>query len=512
MRRTVTALTLALLLCLSGCGSTAVQPETSAPEPTPDAAPSGEQTPFTLPYDPNAQLHPITGTNRSNLVLASLVYQGLFELDNTFTPHGVLCETASASEDGLLWTLTLADAAFSDGSPVTAADVVCSLELARGSELYADRLSGIKSIREGGDETVLISLDRPNSSLPSLLDTPIIRDPGDGSMPLGTGAYRFAEDDGPLRLTRCGGAPASAPEEIALTAIENADDLICAFDAGDVSLVVSDLTGSNALGYSSGYEAFHYPTTTMLYVGFQTGSGPCRDAAVRQILARSFDRDTVTMSLLAGHGSATCLPISPRSALYSADREDAGAFDPNAADALTHAGYTRGSDGLWYHGRSPLSLTFIVNTDNSFKLKIAEYLCEQLTRSGLQVDLQKLSWEDYLTALERGAFDLYLGEVTLTADFDLTALLTPTGTLNYGGYSNSGMTALLEQWRADGQAQTLSALLDQFQTDAPFAPLCFKDHSVLTQWRSVTGLTPTRQNPFYHLESLRFRAYSTDQN
>lgn len=508
VRRTLTVLILVLALLLTACGKPA-QVADPQPDPTPSPTPAVQQTDFTLPYYPGASLHPITGSNRANLILSNLVYQGLFELDNSFSAHGVLCSQFSVSEDGLVWTFTLGSHVFSDGSPVTADDVVRSLEQAAGSALYAGRLANVQSIRATEDGCVALTLFRPNSALPALLDIPIIRDREDGSMPLGTGAYTFVEDDGPLRLARRATAPETLPAEIPLFPIESADDLIYAFDAGTVSMVVSDLTGANTLGYSSGYEVFSYPTTTMLYVGFQAKSGPCKNPLVRRAVSRSFDRSTVTDSLLAGHGVATCLPVSPHCELYNPTCEEAGSFSTLAEELFAQTGYAAGDDGLLYSGRVPLSLTFIVNTDNSFKLTVAEYLTRQLTDLGITVRLQKLAWDDYLTALERGTFDLYLGEVTLTADFDLTALLAADGHLNYGGYTNPETDALLAQLREvdeSGRRAASDALLEQFLADAPLAPLCFKNHAVLTQWRSVSGLTPTRQNPFYDLESLRFRA------
>lgn len=501
VRRTLTALILILALCLAGCTGETPQPAVE-PEASPSPTPTAVRRDFTLPYYPDASLHPITGNNRSNLVLASLVYQGLFELDNAFTPHGVLCGSSAVSEDALTWTFTLTDAVFSDGTPLTAGDVVSSLELARTSTLYAGRLSDVREITAGEGGTVVVTLTRPNGALPALLDIPVIRDSGNGSMPLGTGPYAFVEDDGPLRLARQSSASETAPEEISLYPVQGADELIYAFDSGEVTLVVSDLTGANALGYSSGYEVFNYPTTTMLYVGFRADGGPCRDALIRQAVSRSFDRDTVTASLLAGYAEATCLPVSPRSNLYSPAHEQAGGYDPAAAAGLlAQAGYTAGEDGLLYQGRTALSMTFVVNTDNSFKLTIAEYLTGQLSDLGVSVELKKLAWDDYLAALESGNFDLYLGEVTLTADFDLTPLLGRDGSLNYGGYANAETEALTEALRAAAEEErprAAAALLDLFQADAPLAPLCFKSHSVLTQWQAVPGMEPTRQNPFYH--------------
>ena len=504
MRRTLITLTLCFVLGLSACSDAPVAaPEEPVVSPSPETTAEPQQ--FTLPYYPDANLHPILGDNRANMVLTSLVYQGLFELDNSFTPHGVLCSDYSVSDDKLIWTFSLSDKTFSDGSPVTADDVVFSLQTARSSNLYANRLADVQTIFAGADNTVVLTLIRPNMQLPVLLDIPVIRDFQDGSMPLGTGPYRFEEDTGPLRLVREEFAPDTIPEEIPLLAIESADDLIYAFDAGNISLTISDLTGANALGYSAGYEAFAFPTTTMLYVGFRAADGPCADPLVRQAISRSFDRDTVAASLLAGHAAATCLPVSPRSTLYSSAHEKAGGYDPAAAAALlTEAGYTKGDDGLLHRGRSALSLTFVVNTDNSFKLAIAEYLTGQLTDMGMDVTLKKLAWDDYLTALSSGEFDLYLGEVTLTADFDLSALLDAEGSLNFGGYQSPEMDTAQLILRSAGVGELL--LFDQFLADAPFAPLCFKEYAVLTQWQAVSGLEPTRQNPFYNLASLRFNA------
>lgn len=509
MGKRLIALSLTCILFLAGCSNTAGQPS-AQPEPTPTPSTQPAAADFTLPYQPNASLHPITGTNKTNLAFSSLVYQGLFELDNTFTPHGVLCSGQSSDASGLIWTLSLAEAFFSDGSAVTADDVVRSLTAARSSELYAPRFRDVQSIAATDISTVTITLSRPNSALPALLDIPIIRDSSDGSMPLGSGPYRFVENDGPLHLLRNPSAPENVPEKIFLYPVTAADKLIYAFDAGEVSMVVSDLTGANALGYSSGYETFDYPTTTMLYVGFQTSWGVCSNAMIRRALSFCFDRETVSDSLLAGHADPTCLPFSPRCALHSETYEQQESYDPDiAAQLLSDAGYDAGEDGLLYRYGSPLSITFIVNTDNPFKVTIAEYLADELTQLGIAVELKKLSWDDYMYALNYGLFDLYLGEVALTADFDLTPLLEPNGGLNYGRYSNPETSGLLNTLRACSKEE-LSSAVDafsaQFAVDCPLAPLCFKEHSVLTQWQTLSGLNPTRQNPFYQLKSLRFRA------
>ena len=77
-----------------------------------------------------------------------------------------------------------------------------------------------------------------------------------------------------------------------------------------------------------------------------------------------------------------------------------------------------------------------MNSENSSKVAAAQRIVDQLSGAGVSISLERLSWTDYLAALERGDFDLYLAEVRLTADFDLTQLVGTRGGLNYGGWSD----------------------------------------------------------------------------
>lgn len=490
-------LALTLGLTCAGCGEE-VEETTPTPQPTPELL----EEEFALPRT-QSSLHPILGSDQTNLTLAPLIWEGLFALDQSFTPQPLLCQSYGVSEDGLTWTFTLrSGVTFSDGTPLTAEDVSKSLLLAQGANSrFAGRLSQVQSINAQDESTLVITLTSPNGGLPALLDIPIVR--GEGDVPLGTGPYRLegqgeeaglvARDDWwrqlPLPL-----------ERIPLRTVGGADELIHAFDTKEVGLVTTDLTGTNSLGYSSGYEVWDFPSTTMLYVGFQTRSGPCQEAAVRRALLRGLDRATVANTLYARHAQAAALPISPSSPLYDQDLAQQLDYSPQAMEELLlQAGYTK-EEGVFVKGGSPLSLTLLVNVDSAFKSNTARYLAETLTQLGVTVEVQALPWADYLSALEEGAFDLYLGETQLMADFDLNFLVGQGGSMNYGGYVDGSIQGLLSAFRGAQEGARPQAALNLCQAlcqSAPIAPLCFKMGTVLTQWGQVTGLTPTRQDAFY---------------
>lgn len=456
---------------------------------------------FALPYYPGG-FHPYVETARVNLTLLPLLYQGLFALDEHFAPQNELCGSYTVSEDGLTWTFQLAEAFFSDGTPLTGEDAAASLEEARRSERYALRLKDILRVT-AGEGTVAVALARPNGALPSLLDVPIIRETQDSQRPLGTGPYVLSGEEDNLALTARPGRGMPL-ETIPLRAITAGDDLVYAFDAQEVSLVDTDLTGTDTLGWSGRYETTDYATTTLLYLGCNTASAPCREQEVRQALLRSFDRESAAKNQLAGHAAAAALPIHPAAEGYDAALAGAlGQDNEKARELLTQAGWSRGEGEKLEKGRQQLKLRLLVNQENVYKAALAQVLAQSMENLGCVVTVEKLPWEEFLSALEKGEFDLYLGETTLTADFDLEALISPEGTLNYGGYSDPEAMTLLETWRgATGEARTRAAraLYAHLAQTAPILPICFKNGSVLTQWGQTEGVTPTRGNVFFGIE------------
>lgn len=211
------------------------------------------------------------------------------------------------------------------------------------------------------------------------------------------------------------------------------------------------------------------------------------------------------MALLSRHAQAAALPVPPDSPLYDETLAQRRSYSPQAlSELLTQAGYEKDGDGLWGKGRRTLALTFLVNTDNTFRLAVAEYLAEELTRSGITVDLQKLSWADYQKALSAGKFDLYLGATALSADFDPGLLTKAGGSLNFGAFQSGEIGALLAAYQRASGAERESAarsLWEGLEREVPFTVLCFKNQSVLTQWGAVSGLSPTQNNPFSGIEN-----------
>ena len=497
----LSALFLALLLILTGCGTQMPDASgSSAGSASGDVSqePAPAAVPFTLAVYPEFSLHPTLAANRANLTLSPLLYESLFTVDAAFQAQPVLCQNHTASEDKLVWTFTLRSGiTFSDGTPLTGQTVADALNLARSAQgRYAQRLADIISVTapEDAPRQVVITLRRPNGALPLLLDIPIAL--GAEERPAGTGPYVLSESG--LSLTARerwwqSGEKALPIQSIPLHAVNKSDELIYAFDAGEVSLVDADLMATNAMGYGGNYQTWDYGTTDFLYLGFNIHQGPCRSPQVRQTLAMAVDRSAIASVIYANHAIASPLPVHPASPLYSSEAaSSAPVCDPEALA-------TRLEDQRLQNQ----AFILLVNSENIAKASAAQRVAYQLNAAGLTVELRQLPYEDYASALAQGNFDLYLGETVLTADFDLSPLLGSAGALNYGGWRDGETDGLLYALHAaalEDRPAAAENLFVRLNDQMPIVPIAFKSGSVLTQWGRLTGLSPVRGNVFYQIE------------
>ncbi len=494
----LTALFFVLLLSLSACGG-GDSPAVSGSSPgdvSQETVQPPKVLPFTLAFYPEYSLHPTLAGNRTNLTLTPLLYESLFTVDTSFQAQPLLCGSYTVSEDKLVWTLNLRPGiTFSDGTPLTGQAAADALNLARApGSRYRERLAGVAAItvQDESPNQLVITLGRPNGSLPLLLDIPIAL--GNGERPAGTGPYVLSEDG--LSLTARSGwwqKDKSLPiQSIPLRTVSESDELIYAFDGGEISLVDVDLMATNATGYGGNYQTWDYPAADFLYLGFNTQAGIFRSADARRAVWLAVDRDTIATTIYANHAISTLLPVHPASGLYQPGSESL-AYNPEALAAQVEELRLKDS-----------SLVFLVNSENVAKAAAAQLIAYQLETAGLVVELRQLPFEEYTAALTTGAFDLYLGEMMFTADFDLAPLLSSAGALNYGGWRGEETDALLAAMQAaapEEKSVHAGAFFALFSEQAPIVPIIFKNGSVLTQWGQLSGLNPVRGNAFYQIEN-----------
>lgn len=484
MKRVLALLLAAALLTLCACAQSDVPASSESEAPTESSEPlavKGEG--FGLSYFPEFGLNPFTCNSTVNRAVFSLLYESLFVVSNQFRAEPLLCESFAVSEDGRTYTYTLlSNVSFSDGSTMTAEDAVASITAARGSKFYSGRLSHVTSVYALDTQHFAVTLDAAYENFSLMLDIPIVKaDTVAADSPVGTGPYALSG----AQLSRNQSwwqvrEPAAKEDVIPLTAVQTSNELRDNFEFGGTDLVYCDPNAAASVGYRCDYEVWEVPTTVLHYLGFNLKSGPFVSETLRTAVTYLLDRESIANSYYGGFAIPTVLPCSPDSDLYDAQLASKYTYDLTRFQAAVN------NSGAETSEESPG--VFLVCSDDPTRVAVAEALIETFRQCGLYLRLKSVSSDSYRSALSSGGYDVYLGEVRLTANFDLTEFFSSNGNLNYGGISDATLIQLCSASLEN--SGNYPELCTKILESAPICPLVFKSYAIYVTRGKLSSITP----------------------
>ena len=509
---------------------------------------------FGLAWYQNGTLNPVLDNTNINRVLCEALYEGLFEVTSNFTAENVLCE--SYEGDGTTFTFTLrGDVTFWSGEPLTAADVVASLEAAHYNESspFYNRLTEVSSIEAVGTNQVRIVLSSPNINFPRLLDIPIYREGSadSGSFADGTGPYRPVEGENQWTLEaneNWHGGFLGSIRHITLVTMTRADTALSSFQTGDVSLMRASRIDPNPPNVGGSVDTVQTASASLHYLGFNYNDSLLSSSGVRRALSAALSRQSLCETQLQTFADPAVLPVNPqpadsslslnmsadpngaaqllREALQSdtggssedepSDTEDEYTDDEGdyTDDEYTGEGDGSGGEsdsgetesdgssspsGVGSEAETVLSIRLLVNSDNAFKVAAAEQIAASWNAlDGVSVTVDAQPYETFVSRLQSGDFDVYYGETQLTADFDLRPLLSSGGSLNYGGYSGESMASAIAAMRS---GDNVVGFYQTFLEEMPIVPIAFECDQIIIRKGLIDNYQPAPYNAFAGLET-----------
>jgi len=289
------------------------------------------------------------------------------------------------------------------------------------------------------------------------------------------------------------------------------------FDDGKLSLLWDDPADVFDIRLNRLHDRRFYDTTMLQFIGFNANHIALRDPDVRRAIAVSIERQHIIDTVLSGHALAAPLALSPAFYLYDTDweRRDLPPLR-EMAELLVRAGLEDANDCSFlelsdgFGGYFEFTIDFIVNSENTYKVRAAHMITNTLRRNGLDVTVRELPWDRFMNALQTGNFDMYYGEMMLGADFNLTPLLLPGG-LNYGKTASSDYRPYLEDFLTAREDEWISwaakRLIDEIMFNAPFAPILYKRHAVYTPIGAIFGAEPSQSGVFHNFPDWTINLY-----
>ncbi|MFZ4478705.1 MAG: ABC transporter substrate-binding protein [Rhodoferax sp.] len=429
-----------------------------------------------------------------------MVYDMLFGRDDKDVPRPQMVEKYTTSKDGKQWTFTLRPGLkFSDGSPVTAADAVASIQrwaskdsigramVASGPEWKAVDANTFTLTLKEPFGLVLDGLSKPSSFPPIIMPERLAKLPTTTPMTevMGSGPFIFKRDEwvpgnklvfirNPHYIARnepanyLSGSKKTAFDRVEWLYLPDANSAIAALQKGEVDYVeqvppdyITPLRSDPNIKVAPSGAWQGWMIMNQLHP-------PFNNPKVRQALLKAINQERFTTAM----GYPLDMRVTYCAALFlcgGPNQTDAGAEPYRTADVA------KAKQLLAESGYKGEKIVLLVPTDVTYLNALGLMAAQTMKSIGMNVDMQNMDWASIgarrakRDAPEAGGWNMY---VTVAGGFDADSPIT-------NAYLSAACGNALPGWPCDKPLDDLRAawiketvpakrrqLLDQFQQRA----------------------------------------------
>ncbi|HDQ72165.1 MAG TPA: peptide ABC transporter substrate-binding protein [Chloroflexi bacterium] len=444
----------------------------------------------------------LCGYNRPNHVdhdLCTLLFRGLTRLNARGELEPDMAREWDVTLDGLTYTFRLrANAYWHDGSPVTADDVIFTINLLKDPNFPGPVELGasvwqVVEVEKVNRLTVRFKLpdDQPyapflDHSTVGLLPAHILKGIQAADLPtsefnlnpIGCGPFMLVEIEvendaiKSLVLEQFSRYYGDTPylDRIQFRFYPSEQAVFEAYKNGQVEgiarVMPSDLSRAGTLPNLALYSA-RIARTGLVFLNMdRPGLDFFQESKVRQALMYALDRQRIIDEALGGQALVAHSPILPGTWAYKEDTFHYE-YDPGQAGALLDAaGWLLSPDeAVRRKGGQVLAFSLLTSGEPE-RVKVAEMMAKQWTAAGIAVNVNVVAPMDLYNTLNHRDFDAVLVHLALPGDPDPYPFWHERqieGGQNYAGFTHRRISEVIEQARIVNGREKRQALYDEFQ-------------------------------------------------
>jgi peptide/nickel transport system substrate-binding protein len=368
--------------------------------------------------------NPFVGVNEEEYAVWALNWDLLVNFSpEDLGPSPGIAESWEISEDRKTITFDLVkNAKWSDGKPITSADVKYSLEvLGDNGLLFSSYTDNVTAIRTPDEHTVVIETSKPDARIVGGMWIYIIPEHIWGKVPLKelTGAYKPELPlvaSGPYmvtefergRIIRMERNPEWRGEEPAYDEVQfikygTTDAVERALGLGEIDVIPEVQPAAfERLSEEEGVETVRAPTQSFTELAFNLCSEEnCPDAkfnpaiqdrTIRQAIAYSIDRERLNEIATQGTSFVAHGLLPSFYKRWFEIPEQDYPYDPELANQLLDdAGWTLNDDGIREKDGMVADFVLYVRSESPFTIQMAKLIAEQTQEIGVEYDVQVVS-------------------------------------------------------------------------------------------------------------------------
>ncbi len=480
------------------------------------------------PSSASATLDPVLINDGAGLTLLSQVGQFLTLSQSDLTLAPQLASEWTPNDDASEWTFKLNPAAkFSDGSPVTAADVVASIERLINPDNKSNSLSAFSTgkLSPGGvtasdDATVVFKLNGPMGNFPyivssdnynsvilpaSVTDTTNFAADVIAGKIATSGPWTIASYDPTTGITYSPN-PNYWGDALNLEGLEyifysDVAAQVAAFQSGEVdALVKFEVSGGESLFDNPEVTVYELKSANHRQIHLRCSEGPFAKKEIRQAMAMALDRQTMIDSLFQGKASiANDTPFFD--VFPSSGTRPESKFDIAAAKALVDAnggGFDVDLYGITYFEGPDLAVLLQnagkeIGININIQLRDDYYDVNWVRTYDPSVAGSNIGITDYG---HRGVPDVYLNAPLKS----FKSVDDGAGVWNAAEFASADFDSAVDEYSASADLQSQKAAAEKIQgilqDEVPML-IPYNINYLAATKTNVTGVVPTAMGHFF---------------
>ena len=466
--------------------------------------------------------NPLQSLSKTDNWVLNTMYPTLLRIDGNAEKVPEVATGYRYEDDGATVVFDLRDDfEWSDGTPLTAADVKFSAEAIMQYQLgnVAAKLTWVDTVEAPDDHTVVFRLSQPYAPFAEgigfwmkIAPAHVFSQAGDLSQFandsdwVGAGAYVLEKVERGQRYTLRANetyplAPegGAAVETVEYVVYPDVNTMILALRNGDIDLMATPVPVS-ALPTLEGEDGVEVETVGSLgfaHVTYNVQHPELAKQEVRQALSMVVDTESIIATILQGDGQQMAGPISPIFAEFDNTDLEPYPFDPQGARALLEdAGYADGDGDGHLDG---LTFEMVCDQSNANLSRVAEVIRDDAAEAGVKIELACIERNTFLARTRGGEYDIDLSQWGV---FDnpmdqlrSTYLSSNPGGINYNLVADPALDALVEDAAAtvepDAFVEKIQDIDAYVHDQALLTPLYVENFHFAYRADRFTGFQPS---------------------
>ena len=461
----------------------------------PDATPEqGDWLMLHLPAE-MPHLNPLTSSDAYASEALAWIYDSLLDRDPETLENLPNAATSwEISDDHLQYTFHLRkDMAFSDGEPLTAADVKFTYDMLVDPAVDAPHLrsyfNDITSCEAVDDYTVRFTCSKPYYRHLVMLGGLQIMPRhiyGEGDFnnhpnnraPIGSGMYMLESWETGQRITLTrnphywGTQEKGWPhfDKIVYAIITDDNTAFQVMSRGDIDFMAMPaemfMRRANTEKFKEQFNRFAYARPAYNYIGWNLRKPMFADKTTRRALTMLLDRQLICDEIYYGQAQVISGNFMPNTPEHNTTLTPVPFAPQQATVLLEQAGWKTGKDGILE--RDGVQFSFEVGTTNQNPVaeKVLTIYMEELARVGIKLVIRPMEWASLLERVDKREFDAILMGWSMPPDPDPYQVWHSSQAdagSNYIGFINEETDQLIEEARVEFDRDRRIALYHRFQ-------------------------------------------------